>query len=512
MTQRPSPVILCILDGWGHRPQSDDNAISAAHLPTWTKLWQESPHTLLNASAHHVGLPADQMGNSEVGHMNIGAGRIIFQDLPRIDHAVASDNFKELPAYQHFMKQLRQNQGTCHLMGLMSSGGVHSHQRHLVAFAKAVAGEGIPVNIHAFLDGRDTPPRSGASFMTSFLQDIQTHPLIKVVSLSGRYYAMDRDGRWERLEKAYRAIVEGESSVFSDPLAYIEQNYQQNITDEFIMPAVCQGYLGINSHTDGVFFANFRADRVRQLASALVMPVFSFFTRGDDLPVMLALGMAEYSDTLTPYCPPLFPAQSIEHSLGELVSNQGLKQLRAAETEKYAHVTFFFNGGQEKNFPGEDRLLVASPKVATYDLKPEMSAAELTQKLIQTQRDQSYDLIVINYANADMVGHSGNLRASIKAVETLDHCLSQLCALVDETQGVLLITADHGNVEQTFDATIQQPHTAHTLNPVPFVMYGSTHALTSDLGQLCDVAPTILELMNISQPVEMTGKSLLSKI
>ncbi len=511
MTQRPHPVILCILDGWGHRLEAADNAIAQAHLPTWSRLIEQSPFALLEASAQEVGLPEGQMGNSEVGHMNIGAGRIVLQDLPRIDRSIALQEFQHYPAFQDFVQKLKQSRGSCHLMGLLSSGGVHAHQNHILAFAKALAAHAIPVKIHAFLDGRDTSPRSGKDFVAFFLKEISDYPLIQLVSLSGRYYAMDRDQRWDRTEKAYRALVEGQAPSFQDPLAYIEENYHQNITDEFILPAIAEGHTGI-AEGDGLFHCNFRSDRVRQLLSSLVLPDFTSFDRHGCEPFESVLGMAQYADHLNPYCPALFPPQKIEKSLGEIISKQGLKQLRAAETEKYAHVTFFFNGGQEQVFEGEDRLLVPSPRVATYDLKPEMSAHELTEKLIQAQHDHAYDLIVVNYANADMVGHSGNLEASIKAVETLDACLSQLCELVDKTQGVLLVTADHGNVEQIYDPETKQPHTAHTLNPVPLVIYGLQKSKISlQDGQLCDVASTILDIMGLTQPAEMTGRTLISK-
>lgn len=510
MLNRPMPVILCILDGWGYCPNRAHNAIAAARLPTWKKLMVHYPYTLLEASAHNVGLPEGQMGNSEVGHMNIGAGRVILQDLPRIDQAIKDRTFKSLPVYKDFIQKLKQSQGTCHILGLLSPGGVHSHQHHMIAFAKDLAEEGILVKIHAFLDGRDTPPTSGLKFVKTFLSEIQPHDsFIKLVSIGGRYYGMDRDKRWDRIEKAYQAIAFGEAPVFSDPLTYITQNYAQDRGDEFILPAIIEGYHGINPG-DGLFHMNFRSDRVRQLLSAFVLPEFSAFNRGNVPDLSAIAGMTEYSETLVPYCPALFPPIDIQESLGEIISRHRLKQLRAAETEKYAHVTFFFNGGQEKIFPGEDRLLIPSPQVATYDLKPEMSAREVTEKLIEAHHKNNYDLVVVNYANPDMVGHSGNLEASIKAVETVDECLAQLCQLIDEKGGFLIVTADHGNVEQIYDEEMKQPHTAHTLNPVPFVIYGKdAQNLTLQSGQLSDVAPTILKLMGLPQPKAMTGKSLI---
>lgn len=507
---RPGSVILCILDGWGYCPVASHNAIASAKLPTWERLIKDYPSTLLEASAHHVGLPAGQMGNSEVGHMSIGAGRIILQDLPRIDQAIAEHSFMSIPAYKAFVQKLKKSGGACHMVGLLSPGGVHSHQNHMIAFAKALKEEGIALKVHPFLDGRDTPPHSGLAFLKDFLSRIEANPTsIQLASLGGRYYGMDRDKRWDRVEKAYRAIAHGEGPAFTDPLAYIEQNYAQNTGDEFILPAVASGYRGINKG-DGILHMNFRADRVRQLLSAFVLPEFSGFDRGDPLGLSAVAGMAAYSETLDPYCPAFFPPIEIRESLGEIVSQHGLKQLRAAETEKYAHVTFFFNGGQEKTFPGENRLLVPSPQVATYDLKPEMSAYEVTEKLIEAHHKNHYDLSVVNYANPDMVGHSGNLEASIKAVETVDKCLAQLCLLTDEKKGLLIVTADHGNVEQIHDEETDQPHTAHTLNPVPFVIYGErAQGLSLQTGQLSDIAPTILALMGLPQPIVMTGKSLI---
>jgi 2,3-bisphosphoglycerate-independent phosphoglycerate mutase len=511
MSHHSKPIVLCILDGWGYSPNHNHNAIAAAKLPTWKRLMDHFPSTLLEASAHNVGLPEGQMGNSEVGHMNIGAGRVILQDLPRIDQAIKDRTFKSIPGYKNFIQKLKQSQGACHMLGLLSPGGVHSHQSHMIAFAKDLTEEGIAIRVHGFLDGRDTPPTSGLEFVKAFLSEVEPHrSLIQIASIGGRYYGMDRDKRWDRVKKAYDAIAFGEAPVFSNPLIYIAQNYAQEIGDEFIFPTIMEDYQGINPG-DGLLHMNFRADRVRQLLSAFVMPEFTAFDRRNNPDLSAIAGMTEYSEALNPYCPALFSAIDIQESLGEIVSQHHLKQLRAAETEKYAHVTFFFNGGQEKVFPGEDRLLVPSPQVATYDLKPEMSAYELTEKLIEAQHQNNYDLIVVNYANPDMVGHSGNLEASIKAVETVDDCLAQLCHLIDEKGGLLIITADHGNVEQIHDEETNQPHTAHTLNPVPFVIYGKdAQTLSLHPGQLSDIAPTVLKLMELPQPIAMTGKNLIS--
>ena len=493
MIKCPSPVILCILDGWGHCADSAHNAILSAHLPTWERLLKDYPYTLLEASALNVGLPEGQMGNSEVGHMTIGTGRIIYQDLPRIDQAIERQSFKEIPAFREFSEKLKQAQSICHMLGLLSPGGVHSHQSHIAAFAKALAAEGIPVKVHAFLDGRDMPPRSGQECVKSFLSDIQTFSSsIQIASIAGRYYGMDRDNRWERTEKSYRAIAYGDAPRFDDPLAYIEQCYAQDMTDEFIIPAVAGDYQGIQEK-DGLLHMNFRADRVRQLLSAFTLPLFQGFERGEPLEFSAIAGMTKYSDDLASHCSIFFPPLTIDESLGEIISLQGFKQLRAAETEKYAHVTFFFNGGLETPFLGEERLLIPSPLVATYDLKPEMSAFELTERLIEAHLKNHYDFIVVNYANADMVGHSGNFEASLKAVETIDQCLSRLCQLTDETDGILAITSDHGNIEQIYDPKTGQAHTAHTLNPVPFLIYGNkARNLSLQPGQLSDVAPTLL--------------------
>lgn len=493
------PVILCILDGWGESSHDQHNAILQAHTPNWDSFIANFPHTTLDASAGAVGLPAGQMGNSEVGHMTIGAGRIIYQDLPRIDQAIASGDLAKNPNLKAFIDTLKtKGTGTCHLMGLLSPGGVHSHQKHLVALYKLLTQNGIKVYVHAFLDGRDTPPKSALGYLREFMSETKD-----LASLGGRYYGMDRDKRWERIEVAYQAIVSGQAPTFTDPLAYVEEAYKAGTTDEFIPPAIVQGYQGIQDG-DGLLVANFRSDRVRQLLSLLI-------ERNEGLAAIA--GMTQYSQTLAKSMITLFPPQKATHSLGELIADAGLKQLRIAETEKYAHVTFFFNGGAEHLFAGEDRILVPSPKVATYDLQPEMSAQEVTDKLIQAIDKDAYDFIVVNYANTDMVGHSGNLAATIKAVECVDHCLGQLFEALQAKGGLLMITADHGNAESMQDAQTHEAHTAHTTNPVPLLLINESlkGVHLREGGGLADIAPTLLTLMGLPIPAEMTGRGLVEQ-
>lgn len=501
-------VVLCILDGWGYRENSADNAISRAKTPHWDELMANSPHTLLEASELNVGLPEGQMGNSEVGHMNIGAGRIILQDLPRIDEAIKQGSLYELPELNDFIEKLKISKGTCHLMGLLSPGGIHSHQRHIQALAEVVASQGVPVIIHAFLDGRDTPPQSAEEYLTSLLHFMQDHPNITLGTLGGRYYAMDRDKRWERIEKAYDVMVSGQPST-QDPLVYLKQSYAKGINDEFVESVAVAPYAGMKAG-DGILMANFRADRVRQILTVLLDPHFKEFKKTAPR-FAAALGVTEYSDTLNKWMKTLFHPGSLENVLGEVISKAGLKQLHIAETEKYAHVTFFFNGGREDVFPGEERILIPSPFVATYDLKPEMSAFELTDKLIAAIESKEYSFIVVNYANTDMVGHSGNFEAARKAVEAVDTCLGKLMTAIKKVGASLIITSDHGNAEMMFDDALKSPHTAHTLNPVPFVLYNGPEG-TLKRGKLSDIAPTILEILEISKPSPMTGQSLLESL
>ena len=506
---RPRPVVLCILDGWGERDEKDNNAIALAETPVWDRLVRTQPRARLEASAEQVGLPKGQMGNSEVGHMNIGAGRIVMQDLPRIDAAVASGRLAKNPVLLDFIAKLKASGGTCHLLGLMSPGGVHSHQDHMAALARILAVFGIPVAIHAFLDGRDTPPKSAKGFLARLKEATAGHKSVSVATVMGRYFAMDRDKRWPRNEKAWRAMVMAEGEKAADPMAAVETSYRAGQSDEFMLPAVIGGYAGMKDG-DGLLMANFRSDRARQILTALADPAFKEFPRPKVPAFAARLGMVEYSDALNRFFPALFPAEPLDNILGQLVAEAGMKQLRIAETEKYAHVTFFLNGGREELFPGEERILVPSPKVATYDLKPEMSADEVTDNLVAAIDSGKFDLIVVNYANGDMVGHTGILAAAIQAAACIDRCLGRLEEAVKRAGGVLVITADHGNCERMIDEAGDQPHTAHTMNLVPVLMVNPPKGVLGLRdGRLSDVAPTLLKLLGLEQPADMTGRSLI---
>ena len=505
---RPRPVVLCVLDGWGHRTERADNSILLAKTPNWTRFMKESPHALLQASELFVGLPTGQMGNSEVGHMNLGAGRIVLQDLPRIDQAIADGSLAKSPALAAFIAALKKSGGTAHLLGLLSPGGVHSHQDHIAALARLLAEAGVAVKVHAFLDGRDTPPKSAGPYLAKFAADAGLDR-VSVATVTGRYYAMDRDKRWDRVAKAYAALVQAQGERAADAQAAVRQAYANGQSDEFVLPTVIGDYAGM-SGGDGVFCANFRADRVREILSALLDPDFAGFARERRPRFAAALGMSEYSLELNRFLASLFPPEDLADTFGEVMSRAGLTQLRIAETEKYAHVTFFFNGGREAEFPGESRILVPSPKVATYDLKPEMSAPEVTDKLVEAIDQGRFDVVVVNYANTDMVGHSGDEAAAIKAVEAVDRCLGRLAEAVRRAGGALLITADHGNAEMMRDSATGQPHTAHTLNPVPIVLVNPPAGVTGlSNGRLADVAPTLLALLGLKQPAAMTGRPLL---
>ncbi len=503
----PRPVMLVILDGFGWRAERADNAVAQAAKPNFDRLWQACPHAFLRTSGRDVGLPDGQMGNSEVGHMNIGAGRVVMQDLPRIGEALAAGALPTLPAFTELVGRLRESGGTCHLMGLVSPGGVHSHQDHAATLARALAAAGIPIALHAFTDGRDTAPRAGADYLRRLRAALPESAAIATVS--GRYYAMDRDRRWDRVAKAYHVIAEGDGPRFADASSVIDKAYAENVTDEFIVPAAVGGYRGMRDG-DGVLCFNFRADRVRELLGALVEPDFAGFPRPRALRLAAAVGMTHYSDQLAPYLGVLFPPQTMANLLGEVVARAGRRQLRIAETEKYPHVTYFLNGGREAPYDGEDRILVPSPKVATYDLQPEMSAPEVTDKAVAAIASGQYDLIVLNYANPDMVGHTGSLPAAIRAVETVDAGLGRLVAAIDAAGGALLVTADHGNCELMRDPVTGGPHTAHTTNPVPVLLYGGAARALHD-GRLADIAPTLLRLMGLPQPTEMTGKALIDR-
>ncbi|TXH32032.1 MAG: 2,3-bisphosphoglycerate-independent phosphoglycerate mutase [Rhodospirillaceae bacterium] len=508
--QRPKPVVLCILDGWGHREELADNAVDQAKTPNWHALMQDCPHSLVDASELHVGLPSGQMGNSEVGHMNLGAGRVVMQDLPRIDKAIANDELAANPELATFIAKLKATGNACHLMGLLSPGGVHSHQSHMIALAKILDAAGVTVWLHGFLDGRDTPPSSAGDYVAQVSAVLNGCRHVRFATVGGRYFAMDRDKRWDRVELAYNSFLGEADFTATDAKAAIAAAYARGETDEFIKPTVLDGFAGMQDG-DGLLMANFRADRARQILTVLLDPAFDGFARKRVVKFGAILGMVEYSSALAKLMPCLFPPAELRHTLGEVVAQAGLKQLRIAETEKYAHVTFFFNGGEETLFPGEERILVPSPKVATYDLKPEMSADEVTDKLVAAIDAERFDLIVVNYANTDMVGHSGNLQAAIKAVEAVDRCIGRLRRAVEAKSGALVITADHGNAEMMRDPETGEAHTAHTLNRVPFVLAGTAgDGVQLADGQLADVAPTLLQLLHLPQPSEMTGHSLIA--
>jgi 2,3-bisphosphoglycerate-independent phosphoglycerate mutase len=503
--QKRRPVMLVVLDGWGWREDSADNAVRQAKTPNFNRLWDTCPHALLRASGEDVGLPQGQMGNSEVGHLSIGAGRVVVQDLPRISTAITQGDIGKAPALLGFIERLRQSAGTCHLMGLVSPGGVHSHQDHAVALARILTDCGVRILVHAFTDGRDTPPMSAE---TSIKRLVEAMPVtVQMATVCGRYYAMDRDNRWDRVAKAYDAIAEARGAQFANATAVIADAYAHGIGDEFIVPTVVGAYRGMRDG-DGLICFNFRADRVRELLAALLDPDFSDFERRRVVAFTSAVGMTPYGEKLDALLDTIFASPRLTSVLGQVVADAGRTQLRLAETEKYPHVTYFLNGGQETRYRGEDRILVPSPKVATYDLKPEMSAPELTEKAVTAIRSGRYDFIVLNYANPDMVGHTGNLAAAIRAVETVDEGLGRLAQAIRDVGGALLVTADHGNCELMRDPETGEPHTAHTTNPVPVLLVDGDRAKLA-CGRLADVAPTLLDLMGLPIPAEMTGVTLL---
>ena len=498
------PVMLVILDGWGVREETADNAIAQARTPNFDRLWQTCPHATLRTSGRDVGLPDGQMGNSEVGHMNIGAGRVVMQDLPRIDAAVQDGSLAALPPLADLLSRLRETGGACHLMGLLSPGGVHSHQSHALALARAVTRAGVPVWLHAWTDGRDCPPLSGAAIV----RDAQSAlpEAARIATIGGRYYAMDRDNRWDRVAKAYAAMADALGPRFADAASVVDDAHGHDVTDEFIVPAVVGDYGGMRDG-DGLLCFNFRADRVREILAALLDPDFGGFPRPRVPRIDSAVGMARYSDALAARMGVLFPPQPMDDLLGEVVAAAGRTQLRMAETEKYPHVTYFLNGGREASFGGEDRVMVPSPKVATYDLQPEMSAPELAARAVAAIEAGGHDLIVLNFANPDMVGHTGSLSAAIRAVETVDAALGGIADALGRAGGAALVIADHGNCEMMRDPETGGPHTAHTTNPVPAVLVGRPGATLHD-GRLADVAPTLLALLSIAQPAAMTGRDL----
>lgn len=504
---RPKPILLLILDGWGYREERENNAIAQANAPNWRRLIAECPHTLVETHGRYVGLPDGQMGNSEVGHMNIGAGRIVYQDLTRIDASIADGSFAKNAALISACSAAKRDGATLHVFGLLSPGGVHSLEDHIFAMLDLAHAQGVAaVAVHAFLDGRDTPPRSAAASIDRLQKKCSALGNATIATISGRYYAMDRDKRWDRVKLAYDAIADAHSDFHADSgSAALDAAYSRGETDEFVKPTVI-GFGRKIVDGDAVVFMNFRADRARQLSQVFVDPEFDGFTRSRKINLSAFVTLTQYNESFR-VSAIAYPPQSLANSLGEYLALLHLKQLRIAETEKYAHVTFFFSGGHEEPYDGEDRILVPSAKVATYDLKPEMSCREVTDKLVDAIASQKYDFIVCNLANADMVGHTGILAAAIKAVDAIDEALGRLTQAIRNIGGEMLITADHGNLEQ-MRAHDGQPHTQHTVGPVPLVYVGRPATLHH--GSLSDLAPTVLKLMDIKQPKEMTGHSLVA--
>jgi len=511
MTATRKPTALIILDGWGHRDPAEDNAISNANTPFWDKLWQTQPKTLINTSGMFVGLPQGQMGNSEVGHMNLGAGRVVYQSLTRIDKDLEDRNFQKNEALCSAIDKAVSNGKAVHIMGLLSPGGVHSHEDHMLAAAELAAARGAKeVYIHAFLDGRDMPPRSARPSLEKAAARMKSLGVGRVATIVGRYFAMDRDNRWDRVEAAYNAMTLGDAEfTCADPVTALDQAYERGENDEFVK-ATHIGKEGQPSGTindgDSVLFMNFRADRAREMTRTFVDPDFDGFDRRKHPELADFVMLTEYAADIKTSC--AYPPEQLSNGLGEYIASQGKTQLRISETEKYAHVTFFFNGGMETPFAGEDRILVPSPRVATYDLQPEMSAPEVTDKLVEAIKSGKYDLIVCNYANGDMVGHTGKMEAAVKAAECLDKCVQRVVEALDEVGGEALITADHGNCEQMTDPSSGQVHTSHTIGPVPLVYTGHRKVTLKNDGSLCDIAPTLLALMGDKAPKEMTGHSL----
>ncbi|GHD98192.1 phosphoglyceromutase [Defluviimonas sp. 20V17] len=501
----PKPVVLCILDGWGLNEDTSANAPYLAKTPNFDHIWGSCPHATLITFGPDVGLPKGQMGNSEVGHMNIGAGRVVAMDLGQIDLAIEDGSFFENAAILDFIAALKKTGGTAHLMGVASDGGVHGHIAHLLAAAKMIAGAGVPVAIHAVTDGRDVAPKSADRFIDELCQKLPNGA--HVASVIGRYYAMDRDNRWERVSLAYHAMVHGLGEECATPADAVQAAYARGETDEFIHPSVIADPPGMRDG-DGVFCLNFRADRAREILRAIGDPGFAEFDTGTRPKLAALLGMVDYSKEHVKYMTTAYPKQVVKNTLAEWVAAKGLRQFHTAETEKYPHVTFFLNGGKEAPEAGEERFMAASPKVATYDLQPEMSAPEVTAHLVGAIAD-GYDLIVVNYANPDMVGHTGDLQAAIKACEAVDQGLGQVLDALQRVGGAMVVIADHGNCETMVDPVTGGPHTAHTTNPVPVVVVGGPPGARLHDGRLADVAPTVLQLMGLDLPPEMTGQSLI---
>ncbi|MEM9475444.1 MAG: 2,3-bisphosphoglycerate-independent phosphoglycerate mutase [Pseudomonadota bacterium] len=502
----PKPVVLCILDGWGDRPERENNAPKLANTPTFDRLRATCPNAQLTTHGPAVGLPTGQMGNSEVGHTNIGAGRVVAMDLGQIDLSIEDGSFAEQPALVAYLTKMKASGGTAHLIGLASPGGVHAHQTHIAEAARIVAEAGVPVAIHALTDGRDVPPRSAREQLAALEAALPEGA--RIATVIGRYYAMDRDNRWERVMAAYAAIQRGEGARADRADAAVAASYAADVSDEFVTPTVIGDYSGVKDG-DGLFFLNFRADRAREILLALADPGFDKASRDPLTDWAAVLGMVEYSDHHNSFMDTVFPKRDIVNTLGAWVAKQGLRQFRLAETEKYPHVTFFLNGGVEAPEPGEDRFMPPSPKVATYDLQPEMSAAEVTAKFVEAI-EAGYDLIVTNFANPDMVGHTGDLAAAIAACEAVDAGLGQVVEALGKAGGAMIVTADHGNCETMVDPETGGPHTAHTTNPVPVILFGGPGGARLTDGKLCDLAPTLLQLMGLDQPAEMTGQSLIA--
>ena len=501
------PLTLIIMDGFGISPETYGNAIKAAKTPNLDKLFAENPFTTIGASGMDVGLPDGQMGNSEVGHTNIGAGRIVYQELTRITKSIKDGDFFENEALKKAMDAAKKDGAALHLAGLLSDGGVHSHFDHLIGLLEMAKKSGVKnVFVHCLMDGRDVPPTSGKDFVALLQQKMQEIGVGKIATVTGRYYAMDRDNRWERVEKAYAAMVYGEGVENADPVAAVEASYAEGVTDEFIVPVVCTGKEGVIKANDAVVFFNFRPDRAREITRTLVDPAFDGFERKNGFFPLTYICMTQYDATM-PGVDVAFRPQSLHNTLGQYISDNGMTQLRIAETEKYAHVTFFFNGGVEKEFAGEDRALIHSPKVATYDLQPEMSAPLVCEEVVKRIRSGKYDVVILNYANCDMVGHTGVFDAAVAAVEAVDECVGKTVAATLDMGGVALITADHGNADKMYEAD-GSPFTAHTTAPVPFCVVGHPCALREG-GRLADIAPTMLQLLSLPQPAEMNGTSLI---
>jgi 2,3-bisphosphoglycerate-independent phosphoglycerate mutase len=501
------PVLLLVLDGFGYRAASDYNAIALAHKPNWDRLWRDYPHTLIATAGLRVGLPEGQMGNSEVGHLNIGAGRIVYQELTRIDLAIQDGSFFKNPALLQAVQSAKAQNGTLHIMGLLSPGGVHSHENHIEAMLALAVQNGLTkICIHAFLDGRDTPPRSAAASLAAMQPKCEHLGAGRIATLCGRFYAMDRDNRWERVAVAYSLLTAGRAEYHAaSAVEGLQQAYARDESDEFVKPTVI-GTPTAMQDGDAVVFMNFRADRAREITRALTEPAFNQFARERVVKLSAFVTLTSYGQDIA--LPVAFEPSNVENGFGEYLASLGMKQLRIAETEKYAHVTYFFSGGREAPYAGEDRILVPSPKVATYDLQPEMSASEVTDKLVAAIQSGKYQAIICNYANGDMVGHTGVMAAAVKAVETLDTCIGHVVEAMQAAGGEVLITADHGNAEQMLDPETGQPHTAHTMNAVPF-LYVGRKARMIEGGALQDVAPTLLAMMGLPQPPEMGGRALI---